>query len=131
VLAVVCEDGSVLVEERPDPIPGPRDVLVRVFASGMNNADIAQAQGGYPAPPGAPPDIPGLELCGGIISVGSAVSRFGLGDTVMALVGGGAHAELAVAHEELCTRMVPRTPCVTGSGGWRVYQPNTTTVNRW
>ena len=60
--AATIRDGEVLVEEHPDPEPGAGEVLVRVRAAGINGADILQRKGGYPAPPGAPPDIPGLEL---------------------------------------------------------------------
>jgi NADPH2:quinone reductase len=99
VRAAVIFGGALRIEERPDPEPGPDQVLVRVRASGINNADLLQRAGGYPAPPDAPPDIPGLELAGEVVGIGSNVTSFRDGDRVMALVGGGAHAELAVAHE--------------------------------
>ena len=102
--AVVTDDavdGIPTVGERPDPIPGAGEVLVRVHAAGLNNADLIQVRGGYPAPPGSPPDIPGMELAGEVVAVGPGVTRFGLGDRVMAVVGGGAQAELAVVHERV------------------------------
>jgi NADPH:quinone reductase-like Zn-dependent oxidoreductase len=74
-------------------------VLVRVEAAGINGADLIQVRGGYPAPPGWPQDIPGLELAGEVLSSGPGANRFSPGDRVMAVVGGGAHAELAVIHE--------------------------------
>jgi putative PIG3 family NAD(P)H quinone oxidoreductase len=87
------------VEERPDPEPGRGEVLVRVRGAGINGADMLQRAGGYPAPPGSPPDIPGLELAGEVSALGPGARRFGDGDRVMALVGGGGQAELAVVHE--------------------------------
>src|SRR5688500_3743059 len=73
---------------------GPVDVLVRVRAAGLNRADIHQRKGGYPAPPGSPPDIPGLEYAGDVLEVGSDVRDFAVGDPVFGICGGGAHAEL-------------------------------------
>lgn len=92
-------DGVPAVGDRPDPSPGGGEVLVRVRAAGLNNADLLQVRGLYPAPPGAPADIPGLELAGEVIGLGPGVTRFGIGDRIMAVVGGGAQAELAVVHE--------------------------------
>ena len=97
--AVIVRDGSLVVEERPDPEPGKGELLVRVRAAGVNGADMLQRRGAYPAPPGSPPDIPGLELAGEVAALGPAASRFGDGDRVMAVVGGGGQAELAVVHE--------------------------------
>jgi NADPH:quinone reductase-like Zn-dependent oxidoreductase len=90
VLAAVAVDGELRVEERPDPVPGPTQALVRVRAAGVNNADLLQVRGRYPPPPGVPEDVPGLELAG---------ERVDTGERVLALVAGGAHAELAVAEE--------------------------------
>ncbi len=89
----------LVVEERPDPEPGKGELLVRVRAAGLNGADMLQRRGAYPAPPGSPPDIPGMELAGDVVAVGPGVIRFGEGDRVMAIVGGGAQAELALVHE--------------------------------
>ncbi len=97
--AVVAQDGTAVVADRPEPVPAGGEVLVRVRAAGLNNADLLQVQGGYPAPPGSPPDIPGLELAGEVVATGPGVTRFSPGDRVMAVVGGGAQAELAVVHE--------------------------------
>ena len=97
--AATIADGSLSVEERPDPEPGKGEVLVRVRAAGVNGADILQRAGGYPAPPGSPPDIPGLELAGEVAALGDGASRFAEGDRVMAIVGGGGQAELATVHE--------------------------------
>ncbi|MGI8441313.1 MAG: alcohol dehydrogenase catalytic domain-containing protein [Thermoleophilaceae bacterium] len=97
--AVVVEDGSIVVADRPDPEPGAGEVLVRVRAAGLNGADLLQRAGRYPAPPGSPPDIPGLELAGEVVARGPGAERFAEGDRVMAVVGGGGQAELCVVHE--------------------------------
>jgi NADPH2:quinone reductase len=97
--AATIRDGSIAVEEHPDPVPEGNELLVRVRAAGINGADILQLKGGYPAPPGSPPDIPGLELAGEVVGAGRGVTRFETGDRVMAVVGGGGHGELALVHE--------------------------------
>jgi putative PIG3 family NAD(P)H quinone oxidoreductase len=74
-------------------------VLVRVKAAGLNGADMMQRRGLYPPPPGYPEDIPGLEFAGEVVGVGSGARRFKEGDRVMAVIGGGAQAELATVHE--------------------------------
>ncbi len=84
------------LEEVPDPEPGPDDVLVDVRAAALNRADLLQRQGHYPAPPGAPADIPGLEMAGVVAAVGGRVRGVSPGDRVMALLGGGGYAERAV-----------------------------------
>jgi NADPH:quinone reductase len=99
--AVTIEDGKLAIREYPDPIPGNGELLVRVRAAGLNGADLHQLRGGYPAPPGSPADIPGLELAGEVAATGHGVARFQPGDRVMALVGGGAQAELALVHERV------------------------------
>jgi NADPH:quinone reductase len=99
VRAVTISDRAIAVEERPDPEPGSGELLVRVRAAGLNGADMLQRQGAYPAPPGSPPDIPGLELAGEVVATGPNVRRFEEGARVMAIVGGGGQAELAVVHE--------------------------------
>ena len=97
--AATIRDGEVTVEEQPDPEPGTGELLVRVRAAGLNGADMLQRKGGYPAPPGSPVDIPGLELAGEVAALGPGARRFAEGDRVMAIVGGGGQAELAVLHE--------------------------------
>jgi NADPH:quinone reductase len=97
--AATIRDGQVLVAEHPDPEPGAGEVLVRVRAAGVNGADMLQRAGGYPPPPGSPPDIPGLELAGEVVALGPRAERFAEGDRVMAIVGGGGQAELCVVHE--------------------------------
>ena len=92
-------DGALEWREHPDPVPGKGELLVSVHAAGLNSADRMQVAGFYPAPPGSPQDIPGMELAGEVTAVGDGVHRFAVGDRVMAVVGGGAQAELAVVHE--------------------------------
>jgi putative PIG3 family NAD(P)H quinone oxidoreductase len=97
--AATIRNGSVVVEDHPDPEPGSGELLVRVHAAGLNGADMLQRKGAYPAPPGAPQDIPGLELAGEVVALGPGTSRFEVGDRVMAVVAGGGQAQLATVHE--------------------------------
>jgi NADPH2:quinone reductase len=99
--AVTIEDGKLAIREHPDPTSGNGELLVRVRAAGLNGADLHQLRGGYPAPPGSPADIPGLDLAGEVVGTGPGVTRFERGDRVMAVVGGGGQAELALVHERI------------------------------
>src|SRR6478672_1010477 len=103
--AATTVDGRLEWREHPDPDVGTGELLVRVRAAGINGADLLQRSGGYPAPPGSPSDIPGLELAGEVIGVGPKVFRFKVGDRVMAITGGGGQAELAVIHERTAIRV--------------------------
>jgi NADPH:quinone reductase len=114
--AVTVRDGAVTVEDHPDPTPGSGEVLIRVKAAGLNGADVLQMKGGYPAPPGAPEDIPGLEFAGEVIGLGPGTHRFAEGDRVMAITGGGGQAELATLHERLLMP-VPDALDWTAAGG--------------
>lgn len=114
--AAVISDGEVRAEERPDPAPGAGELLVRVRAAGVNGADMLQRAGRYPAPPGAPPDIPGLELAGEVVAAGSGATRFSPGDRVMAIVGGGGQAELAVVHERVAMPVPDGLPWAQAGG---------------
>jgi putative PIG3 family NAD(P)H quinone oxidoreductase len=98
---VTIRDQALSVEEHPDPDPGKEEVLVRVRAAGLNGADMHQRLGRYPAPPGSPQDIPGLELAGEVAALGAGAERFSVGQRVMAIVGGGGQAELAVVNERV------------------------------
>ncbi len=97
--AVTVADGALHWAEHPAPVPGAGQLLVEVEAAGVNAADLLQRLGFYPAPPGVPPDIPGLELAGTVVACGPGAMRFADGDRVMALVGGGAQAELTIVEE--------------------------------
>jgi putative PIG3 family NAD(P)H quinone oxidoreductase len=93
--------------ERPDPEPGPGDVLIRVAAAGINRPDVLQRRGAYPPPPGAS-DLPGLEVAGTIAAAGAGVEGWRTGDAVCALVSGGGYATMCVAPAPQCLR-VPAT----------------------
>lgn len=97
--AATIRDGEVVVADHPDPEPGTGEVLIRVSAAGLNGADLLQRRGVYPAPPGSPPDIPGLEFAGEVVALGPGATRFAVGDRAMAITGGGGQAELCVVHE--------------------------------
>jgi putative PIG3 family NAD(P)H quinone oxidoreductase len=88
------------------PAPGEGEVLIKVAAAGLNRADLAQAMGGYPPPPGAPQTL-GMEVSGTIEAVGAGVGGWKAGDTVCALLGGGGYAEYAVASQK-CLLPVPK-----------------------
>lgn len=91
---------SLSIESRPDPTVHDGEILVQVHAAGINRADLAQRAGRYPAPPGWPDDIPGLEYAGEVVATGSGVTYWKVGDRVMGLVGGGAQAEYLVVRQE-------------------------------
>lgn len=97
--AATIRDGEIVVADHPDPEPGAGEVLVRVAAAALNGADLLQRRGRYPAPPGSPQDVPGLELAGTVAACGPGATRFAEGDRVMGIVGGGGQAEFAVVHE--------------------------------
>lgn len=101
----------------PDPAPGAGEVLIRVHAAGINGGDLMQARGLYPAPPGSPADILGLELAGEVLACGAGAARFQVGDRVMGVVGGGGQAELATVHERLLMP-VPDGLDWTAAGGF-------------
>ena len=97
-------------EQRPMPVPGEGELLIRVRAAGVNRPDVMQRKGLYPAPKGAP-DIPGLEIAGEIAALGPAIKRWKEGDRVMALVVGGGYAEYCLAYA-LHTMPVSTLPLV-------------------
>ncbi len=96
--------------------PGPHELLVRVHAAGLNRADTLQRRGFYPAPKGAPADVPGLEYAGTVEATGRAVSRFSVGDEVMGIAAGGAMATHLVTHEREAIP-VPKGMDLTVAGG--------------
>lgn len=87
------------MQERPKPEPGVWQIRVRVHASALNRADLMQRAGNYPAPPGAPADIIGMEYAGEVDALGPSATLWKTGDRVMGIVGGGAHAEYLCVHE--------------------------------
>jgi NADPH2:quinone reductase len=93
-------EGLQLVE-RPDPVPGAGEVLIRVKAAGVNRPDVLQRRGAYPPPPGAS-DLPGLEVSGIVERAGDGVTQWRAGDRVCALLAGGGYAELCVAPAVQC-----------------------------
>src|SRR5437763_14082584 len=97
--AATIRDGDLRVEEHPDPVPGAGEVLVRVRAAGLNGADMMQRRGLYPAPPGAPEDIPGLELAGEVSESGPGARGFAKGDRVKAIGACGGRAAVGVVQE--------------------------------
>src|ERR671923_861685 len=119
--AATIRDGEIVVQEHPDPRPQTGELLVRVRAAGVNGADMYQLAGGYPAPPGFPPDIPGLELAGEVIEVGDGVERFDPGDRVMSIVGGGGQAELAVVNERVAMPVPDELDWIAAGGVPEVF----------
>jgi NADPH2:quinone reductase len=97
--AATIREKEIVIEEHPDPVAQAGEVLVRVRAAGLNGADMMQRRGLYPAPPGSPQDIPGMEIAGEVAALGPGCERFAAGERVMAIIGGGGQAELATVHE--------------------------------
>lgn len=89
---------ALVPEQRPVPVPGKGEILVKVAAAGVNRPDVMQRKGFYPPPPGAS-DIPGLEISGEVVALGEGVTRWTLGDKVCALVSGGGYAQYCLADE--------------------------------
>jgi NADPH2:quinone reductase len=121
VRAVTVVDGRLEWREHADPEPGRAELLVAVRAAGINGADMLQRQGLYPAPSGSPPDIPGLELAGEVVATGPDTERFALGDRVMAVVGGGGQAELALVHERTALPVPDEVPWDQAGGFPEVF----------
>ncbi|MSO79112.1 MAG: NAD(P)H-quinone oxidoreductase [Acidimicrobiia bacterium] len=119
--AVTIVDGAIEWREHPDPVPGPDELLVAVRAAGLNGADMMQRRGLYPAPPGVPADIPGLEVAGEVVDTGAGVTRFAIGDRVMAVVAGGGQAELAVVHERHALAVPTAIPWAEAGGFPEVF----------
>ena len=100
--AVITAPGGpevLAIREVPRPTPQGEDILVRVHTSALNRADLHQRQGRYPAPPGAPRDIPGIEFAGEVAELGPTARERRVGERVFGIVGGGAHAEFLTVHE--------------------------------
>lgn len=109
-------DGTIEVREHPDPQPRPGEVLVKVAGAGLNRADLMQRAGFYPAPPGSPPDIPGMEFAGTVVALGDGVEEPGIGTEVFGIIGGGGQAELVTVPAGQCA-IVPDGLDLTTMGG--------------
>ena len=107
---IAAEPGGpevLTVRERPDPVAGPGEVLVRVAATAVNRADLLQRRGYYPPPPGAS-DVIGLECSGSVAALGEGVTGWAVGEEVCALLAGGGYAELVAVPAGQLMR-VPKT----------------------
>ena len=96
----------LLPETRSVPVPGPDEILVKVAAAGVNRPDVAQRSGSYPPPPGAS-DLPGLEIAGEVVAVGSEAKKHQIGDRVMSLVAGGGYAQYCIAQDAQAMTVPP------------------------
>jgi len=119
--ALVIADQQLRVEQRPDPEPGPGEVVVRVRGAGLNRADLAQRAGFYAAPPGSPADIPGLEFAGEVVAHGRGVTAPAIGARVFGIAGGGAQAELLAIPASQCAAVPDPLDLVTAGGVPEVF----------
>ncbi len=116
--AVITQHGDpevLQIQDIPAPQPGPGEVLVDVAASALNRADLLQRMGLYPGPP-ADFDVPGLEFAGRVTALGVETTRWSVGDRVMGITSGAAHAEQLVAHQDLAME-VPENMDLQTAGG--------------
>jgi NADPH:quinone reductase len=104
----------LLPETRAVPTPGPGEILIKVAAAGVNGPDVAQRSGIYPPPPGAS-DLPGLEVSGEVVAVGTDTKKHKIGDKVMSLVAGGGYAQYCIAQDAQAIT-VPSTLSMTEAG---------------
>jgi putative PIG3 family NAD(P)H quinone oxidoreductase len=102
---VITPDGSLAIEERPEPTPILDQVVVAVAGAGLNRADLLQRAGKYPAPADVDPDIPGLEFSGTVHAIGPDVTALAVGDRVFGIVSGGAQAELVLTRASQLARV--------------------------
>lgn len=116
VRAITIVETHLEVADRPRPDPDPDGVVVRVHGAGLNRADLLQRAGFYPAPPGVPVDIPGMEFAGVIEAVGANVTTRAIGDRVFGITGGGAQAEYVAVPAVHCAR-VPEGLDLVAMGG--------------
>ncbi len=114
--ALSINDGTLSIVERATPLPEAGKVLVAVAGAGLNGADMMQRRGLYPAPPGWPEDVPGLEFAGTIEAVGPDVTGFHVGDRVMGIVGGGAQATHVITDATTLMRVPDSLDLVTAGG---------------
>jgi NADPH2:quinone reductase len=109
------------IQDVPKPEPIGDYVRVRIRAAGLNRADLAQRAGSYPAPPGSPSNIPGLEFAGEVDAVGPLVQMWKPGQRVMGLAGGGGQAEFILAYEGLLVEIPPNLDFVQAAGVPEVF----------
>ena len=114
-------DGSLSIEERDTPRPGPGEVRVRVHAAGLNRADLLQRAGLYPAPPGVPADIPGLEFAGEVVEHGEGVTAPAIGTRVFGITAGGGQAEEIVMAASHCAPVPDGLDLVAAGGVPEVF----------
>jgi NADPH2:quinone reductase len=96
----------LVLAEIPRPEPGRGEILIKVAAAGVNRADLHQAHGGYPPPPGAPETL-GLEVSGHVAALGTDCGPYQIGDAVCALLAGGGYAEYALAQADCVLPLSP------------------------
>ncbi len=106
---------ALRLTQRKTPRPGPREVLIRTAAAGVNRPDVLQRMGLYPPPPGAS-DLPGLEVAGEIVALGADVTEWTVGDVVCALLPGGGYAEYAAADAGSCLPVPEGIPVEHAAG---------------
>lgn len=114
--AAFFRDGTITFDTHRVPKPQKTQVCIEVIGAGLNRADVLQRKGFYPAPSGAPQDIPGLEFVGRICQIGNEVSRYSIGDVVMGITAGGAMARHLLTCEDLCVG-VPKAESYVPYGG--------------
>ena len=114
--ALSINDGTLSIVERATPLPEAGKVLVTVAGAGLNGADMMQRRGFYPAPPGWPEDVPGLEFSGTIEAIGPDVTGWSIGDRVMGIVGGGAQATHVITDATTLMRVPDSLDLVTAGG---------------
>jgi putative PIG3 family NAD(P)H quinone oxidoreductase len=95
------------IQDVPKPQPGAGEILVHVWSTALNRADLLQRLGRYAAPPGAPQNIPGLEFAGEVADLGTDANRWHKDDRVMGITAGGAHAEFVTAHQDAVAAVPP------------------------
>jgi NADPH:quinone reductase len=121
VRAITILGGRLEVADRPVPEAAPDGVVVRVHGAGLNRADLLQRAGRYPAPPGVPADIPGMEFAGIVEAVGTNVETPAIGDRVCGITGGGAQAEYIAVPAVHCAQVPEHLDLVTMGGVPEVF----------
>jgi putative PIG3 family NAD(P)H quinone oxidoreductase len=121
VRAITISDGRLEVAERPIPEADSDGVVVRVHGAGLNRADLLQRRGHYPAPPGVPADIPGMEFSGIVEAAGASVETPAIGDRVCGITGGGAQAEYVTIPAAHCAAVPEHLDLVTMGGVPEVF----------